>query len=217
MPGYVSSLVKVYLLDDHDIVRRGLRDLLAAARDIQVVGDSSSTHDAAHAILELEATVMVLDLQLQDGTGIEVCREVRAVDPSVSGLLLTSFGEDEALAAAVLAGASGYIVKSSHGADIIGAVRRLGEGRSMIDPALADSAIRQLRSQTAAPPLTDREQQLLAAVLDGLTNAEIADRMGSDLAATSAEVARLIGRVRSASPGPGHPTVPGSPGRHRRS
>ena len=119
MPGYVSSLVKVYLLDDHDIVRRGLRDLLAAARDIHVVGDSSSTRGAARSILELGANVMVLDLQLQDGTGIEVCREVRAIDPSVSGLLLTSFDEDEALAAAILAGAGGYIVKASRGADII--------------------------------------------------------------------------------------------------
>ncbi len=216
MPGYVSSLVKVYLLDDHDIVRRGLRDLLAAARDIQVVGDSSSTHDAARAILDLGANVMVLDLQLQDGTGIEVCREVRAVDPSVHGLLLTSFGEDEALAAAVLAGASGYIVKSSHGADIIGAVRRLGEGRSMIDQALADSAIRQLGSQATAPPLTEREQVMFAAVLDGRTNREIADQLGAEVAPTAVEIAALIGRVRSSSPGPGHPAVPGSPGRHRR-
>jgi two-component system, NarL family, response regulator DevR len=216
MPGYVSSLVKVYLLDDHDIVRRGLRDLLAAAKDIHVVGDSSSTHDAAQAILELGANVMVLDLQLQDGTGIEVCRSVRAVDPSVRGLLLTSFGEDEALTATILAGAGGYIVKSSHGADIIGAVRRLGEGRSMIDPALAESAIRQLTSQAASPPLTDHEQELLTHVLGGLTNREIANRMGTDVGAAGAEVAALIGRVRSSGPGPGHPPVPDSPGRHRR-
>jgi DNA-binding NarL/FixJ family response regulator len=216
MPGYVSSLVKVYLLDDHDIVRRGLRDLLAAARDIQVVGDSSSTHDAAQAILELETTVMVLDLQLQDGTGIEVCREVRAADPSVSGLLLTSYGEDEALAAAILAGAGGYIVKSSRGADIIGAVRRLGEGRSMIDPALAEEATRQLRSPVTSPPLTDHEHRLLGHVLDGLTNREIADLLLLDVGSTSAEIARLIGRVRSSTPEPGHPTGEGAPGRHRR-
>lgn len=216
MPGYVSSLVKVYLLDDHDIVRRGLRDLLAAAKDIQVVGDSSSTHDAAQAILELGANVMVLDLQLQDGTGIEVCREVRAADPSVTGLLLTSFGEDEALAATILAGASGYIVKSSHGADIIGAVRRLGEGRPMIDTALAGSAIRQLRSQVTSPPWTEHEREVLSHVLDGLTNRQIADRMGTEAGATAAEIAALIGRVRSSSPGPGHPMVQDSPGRHRR-
>ena len=113
---------------------------------------------------------MVLDLQLQDGSGIEVCREVRAVDPSVSGLLLTSFDEDEALAAAVLAGAAGYIVKASRGADIIGAVRRLSGGLSMIDPALAEPVIGRLKAQKPIPPLNDHEQQVLAHVLDGLTD-----------------------------------------------
>lgn len=216
MPGYVSSLVRVYLLDDHDIVRRGLRDLLAAARDIQVVGDSASTHDAAEAILELGANVMVLDLQLQDGTGVEVCREVRAADPSVHGLLLTSFGEDEALAAAVLAGASGYIVKSSHGADIIGAVRRLGEGRSMLEPALAAHAVEQLRSLVTAPPLTGREREILTHVLEGRTNREIADHMGTVAGPTGREIADVIARVRSFTSGPGHPGDPGAPGRHRR-
>lgn len=216
MPGYVSSLVKVFLLDDHDIVRRGLRDLLAAARDIQVVGDSSSSRDAAQAILDVGATVMVLDLQLQDGTGIEVCREVRAVDPSVRGLLLTSYGEDEALVAALLAGASGYIVKSSHGADIIGAVRRLGEGRAMIDPVLAESGVRQLRSRFPSPPLSDREQELLAHVLDGLTDRGIAERMGAEPGTVGREVANLIGRVRSSSPEPDHSSGGDSPGRHRR-
>src|SRR3954447_10623495 len=147
MPAYGTTLAKVYLLDDHDIVRRGLRDLLAAARDIQVVGDSGFASSAAQAVLDLGATVMVLDVQLQDGTGIEVCRQVRAVDPSVSGLLLTSSDEDEALAAAILAGARRYIVKASRGADIIGAVRRLGGGRSMIEPAVAEPVIGRLRSQ----------------------------------------------------------------------
>jgi two-component system, NarL family, response regulator DevR len=216
MPGYVSSLVRVYLLDDHDIVRRGLRDLLAAARDIQVVGDSSSTRDAAQAILELETTVMVLDLQLQDGTGIEVCRDVRAVDPSVRGLLLTSYGEDEALTAALLAGASGYIVKSSRGADIIGAVRRLGEGRTMIEPALAEAAIRRLTSQVTGPALTDRERVLLDLVLQGRTNGEIADHLDAEPGRVGAEIAGLIGRVRSTSAGPDHERGTEPPGRHRR-
>jgi two-component system response regulator DevR len=216
MPGYVSSLVKVYLLDDHDIVRRGLRDLLAAARDIQVVGDSSSTHDAAQAILELETTVMVLDLQLQDGTGIEVCRQVRAVDPSVSALLVTSFDEDEALAAAILAGASGYVVKASRGDHIIGAVRRLGAGRPMIDSALAEPVVRQLKSQIPALSLDDHGQQVLAWVIEGLTDSEIAERTGTDVAHTGTEVAALIGRITSSTPGQGHPTSPASPGKHRR-
>jgi DNA-binding NarL/FixJ family response regulator len=216
MPGG-SRIAKVYLLDDHDIVRRGLRDLLVPARDIQVVGDSNSARGAARAILDLGANVMVLDLQLQDGTGIEVCREVRAVDPSVSGLLLTAFDEDEALAAAILAGAGGYIVKASRSADIIGAVRRLGGGRSMIDPALAEPVIEQLKSQIPIPPLTDHEQHVLAYVLEGLTDREIADRMGIDLGPMGIDIAALIARITSSTPEQSQPRSQNSPGKHRRS
>ena len=217
MPSYATTLAKVYLLDDHDIVRRGLRDLLVAARDIQVVGDSSNARGAAQAILDLGANVMVLDLQLQDGTGIDVCRAVRAVDPSVSGLLLTSSDEDEALAAAVLAGASGYIVKASRSADLIGAVRRLGGGRSMIDPALAEPVIRQLKSQTHLPPLNGRDQRILEYVLDGLTDREIAERMDTDVGAMGTEVAILIARITRSAPERVQPADHGSPGKHRRS
>lgn len=213
MPGYGSTLVTVYLLDDHDIVRRGLRDLLTAARDIQVVGDSGSAVGAAETILELGARVMVLDLQLQDGTGIEVCRAVRAVDPSVHGLLLTSSDEDGALAAAILAGASGYIVKASVGADIIGAVRRLGLGRSTIDPALAESVTARLAARVTDPPLTTEEQRVLADVLGGHTDREIADRLGRQV---GSEVAALIGRMTAPAPDHGRSAGPQSPGRHRR-
>ena len=197
MPPYASPLVEVYLLDDHDIVRRGVRDLLVAAKDIHVVGESSSTQGAAEAILRLGASVMVLDVNLPDGTGIEVCRQVRAVDPSVSGLLLTSMDEDEALAAAILAGASGSILKASHGADIIGAVRRLGTGRPMIDTAMAERVRGQLTSRVSALALDDDEQQILTDVVDGLTDSEIARRQGTDLEQTSETVAAMIGRLTS--------------------
>ncbi len=107
MQGYVPRYHRVYLVDDHDIVRRGLHDLLTRARDLEVVGDSGSAREAVGEILRLEADVMLLDLQLPDGSGIEVCRAVRSVNPSVSGLLLTAAGDEVALAAAVLAGAAG--------------------------------------------------------------------------------------------------------------
>jgi DNA-binding NarL/FixJ family response regulator len=197
MPTYASPLVEVYLLDDHDIVRRGVRDLLVAARDIHVVGESSTTEGAAEAILRLGASVMVLDVHLPDGTGIEVCRQVRAVDPSVSGLLLTSMDEDEALAAAILAGASGTILKASHGADIIGAVRRLGSGRAMIDSTMAERVRAQLRSRVDDLGLDDDEREVLTEVVDGQTDSEIAGRRGTDPEQTGATVATLVGLLTS--------------------
>lgn len=216
MPGYGSHLVKVFLLDDHDIVRRGLRDLLTAASDLQVVGDASSTRGAAQAILELGAHVMLLDLQLQDGTGLEVCRAVRAVDPDVHGLLLTSVNEDEALAAALLAGADGYIVKANQGADIIGAVRRLGGGRSMIDPVLSEPVVSRLRARLSARSLTEHERRVLEEVLDGHTDREIAERTGTDLDVVGPEVAALAGRLAGWSRLDTHQSIQESPGRHRR-
>jgi two-component system, NarL family, response regulator DevR len=195
MPAYASPLVEVYLLDDHDIVRRGVRDLLVAARDIHVVGESSTTEGAAEAILRVGASVMLLDVHLPDGTGIEVCRQVRAVDPSVRGLLLTSLDEDDALAAAILAGASGTILKASHGADIIGAVRRLGSGRTMIDSTMAERVRAQLRSRVDGLGLGDDEREVLTEVVAGQTDKEIAARRGTDLEQTSATVATLVGRL----------------------
>jgi two-component system response regulator DevR len=214
MPGYGSHLVTVFLLDDHDIVRRGLRDLLTVATDLQVVGDSRSTRGAAQTILELGADVMLLDVQLQDGTGIDVCRQVRAVDPRVQGLLLTSVSDDEALADALLAGASGYLVKTNQSADIIGAVRRLGAGRSLIDPGLAGPVAGRLRTRLAGLALTDHERQVLTQVIDGDSDSDIAARTGVGLDVVSAEVAALIRRLIGWSPDDGHPSGP-EPGRHR--
>ena len=137
MVTYVPKYLRVYLLDDHDIVRQGLRDLLVPAIDIYVVGDSGSAREATRVIPGLGIDVMVLDLRLQDGTGIDVCRAARAADPSVRGLLLTSSGDDEALTAAILAGAAGYVVKLTRSSDITEAIRRVGAGKSLIDPGHA--------------------------------------------------------------------------------
>ena len=144
MVSYVPRYLRVYLLDDHDLVRKGLADLLMPATDIDVVGDSASARDAVPAILDLEVDVMVLDLRLQDGTGVEVCRAVRSVDPSIVGLLLTSSDDDEALVAAMLAGAAGYAIKVARNSDIISAIRRVGAGKSMIDPAAAQRVTQEL-------------------------------------------------------------------------
>jgi len=197
MPVSPSRYVDVYLLDDHDLVRQGLRDLLAPARDIRVVGDSGLASTAASAILRLGAKVMVLDLQLQDGSGIHVCRQVRAVDPSVRGLLVTSASDRDALSATVLAGASGFVVKLARSSDILEAVRRLGSGRTLIDEATATEAADLLRSRAEGlvPRLSEQEWAFLDQVLAGRTDQEIADAAGLDLSTAQHDVAALVDRL----------------------
>jgi DNA-binding NarL/FixJ family response regulator len=177
--GYGSKTLRVYLVDDHDIVRRGLRDVLAAARDVVVVGESHSARAAAPAIVRQAPDVMLLDVQLQDGTGIHVCRRVRSANPAVRGLLLTSVGDDEAQIAAVLADAAGYLVKVSAGAEIVPAVRHVGAGKSLIEDSDRDRVIDQVRIAAApeSAAFSEVERELLGHVLDGLPNHDIARRM----------------------------------------
>ena len=218
MTNYVPRYLRVFLVDDHDIVRQGLRDLLVPATDIYVVGDSGSARDAARAIPELGVDVMVLDLRLQDGTGIEVCRAVRSADPSIRGLLLTSSGDDEALMAAILAGASGYVVKLTRSSDITDAIRRVGAGKSLIEPATVDRVSQQLMRvvDELQPPLSANERLLLAHVVEGLTNAQVAELLGTSVETTAADITALVERVMR----PGLPTRAANesaqPGRHRR-
>jgi DNA-binding NarL/FixJ family response regulator len=216
MANYVPKYLRVYLLDDHDIVRQGLRDLLVPAIDIYVVGDSGSAREAARVIPQLGIDVMVLDLRLQDGTGIDVCRAVRAADPSVRGLLLTSSSDDEALAAAILAGAAGYVVKLTRSSDITEAIRRVGAGRSLIDPDTREHVGRQLLAACDELRVSEGEKQVLAAVIEGQTDAQVAERTGSSLDAATAQVAALIARLTD--PLSGQPAPRGAQaGKHRRS
>ena len=214
MTNYVPKYLRVYLLDDHDIVRQGLRDLLVPATDIHVVGDSSSAREAARAIPRLDVDVMVLDLRLQDGTGIEVCRAVRAVDPGVRGLLLTSSSDDEALAAAILAGASGYVVKLARGSDITTAIRKVGAGKSLIDTVTLDRVAQLLVRGVAElePPLSDVDRSLLTDVLGGLTDAQVAERRATPVDVVAAAITALIERIVRPAP-----SAPGAAqhGRHR--
>jgi two-component system response regulator DevR len=202
MSSYVATLVRVYLLDDHDIVRRGLCDLLAPARDIEVVGDSAFARSAAEPILRLKPDVMVLDLQLQDGSGIEVCRRVRSVDPSVRGLLLTSASDEDALVATLLAGAAGYVVKLAASLDIMGAIRRAGAGRELLDSSVRDRAKSLVNVRTAAisPPLTVTELDVLDQMIAGATDREIAERLGMPREELETATAALAHRVLHASP-----------------
>jgi two-component system, NarL family, response regulator DevR len=214
MTSYVRRYLRVYLLDDHDLVRRGLADLLLPATDIDVVGSSGSAREAVRAIPGLEVDVMVLDLRLQDGTGVEVCRAVRSADPSITGLLLTSSEDDEALVATLLAGAAGYVIKLASNSDIISAIRRVGSGKPLLDAASAERVSRELLTAELRPPLVDDERAILGHVLDGLTDPQIAEQAGIPLERASTEINQLVARIFSPETGEG--STPPPTGRHRR-
>src|SRR3954452_11084141 len=136
-----TKKITVYLLDDHEIVRLGLRDLLESDGDIEVIGESGSVAHAQAQILALRPQVAVLDGRLPDGSGIDVCREIRSRDPSIAALILTSFDDDEALFAAIMAGAAGYILKQVGGNDFVDTVRRVAAGQSTLDPAVTSQVL----------------------------------------------------------------------------
>ena len=177
----MSEPIRVFLLDDHEVVRQGLRALLEATGHIEVVGESGTAQEATARIPALRPDVAVLDARLPDGSGIEVCRAVRAVDPSVRALILTSYDDDEALFAAIMAGASGYVLKEVNGTDLVGAIRQVADGNSLIDPALTARVLERIRNgPTTAPELaalSERELELLALIAKGLTNRQIGEQM----------------------------------------
>ncbi|MEV0567822.1 response regulator transcription factor [Dactylosporangium sp. NPDC050588] len=174
-------MIRVYLLDDHEVVRFGLREMLEREGDIEVVGESGSAVDATHRIPALRPDVAVLDGRLPDGSGIDVCRDVRSVDPTIKALILTSYDDDEALFAAIMAGASGYVLKQIHGTDLIDGIRRVAAGQSLLDPAVTARVLERIRKGPEQPDelknLTDQERKILLHVAEGLTNREIAERM----------------------------------------
>ncbi|MET8910451.1 response regulator transcription factor [Micromonospora sp. NPDC004551] len=174
-------MIRVFLLDDHEVVRRGLADLLQSSGDIEVVGESGSAQEAARRIPALRPDVAILDARLPDGNGIDVCRDVRAVDSSIKGLILTSYEDDEALFAAIMAGAAGYVLKQIRGTDLVDAVRRVAAGQSLLDPAITTRVLERIRSGVEQPrelkSLTEQERRILEYVAEGLTNREIAGKM----------------------------------------
>ena len=179
--GAATSSIRVFLLDDHEIVRRGIKELLESEGDIVVVGESGSAQEAARRIPALRPDVAILDGRLPDGSGIDVCREIRSVDPSIKALILTSYDDDDALFAAIMAGAAGYILKQVRGNDFVDTVRRVAAGQSTLDPAMTAQVLERVRN---GPPrdkeleaLTAQEQKILELIGEGLTNRQIAERM----------------------------------------
>jgi DNA-binding NarL/FixJ family response regulator len=174
-------VIRVYLLDDHEVVRRGIRDLLEQEDDIEVVGEAGLAAEAVGRIPVLKPDVAIMDARLPDGSGIDVCRDVRSADPSIRALILTSYEDDEALFAAIMAGAAGYVLKQIRGNDLVDTVRRVAAGQSMLDPAVTQRVLERIRQGNDQPDelrnLTDQERRILAFIAEGMTNREIAGKM----------------------------------------
>ncbi len=173
--------IRIFLLDDHEIVRRGLRELLETVEEFEVVGESGSAVEAARRIPALRPHVAIFDARLPDGSGIDVCRDVRSVDPSIAGLILTSYDDDEALATAILAGAAGYLLKDIKGNGLIEAIRRVAAGEQLIDASTVDRIRRGWSIETGADPrlklLSPQERRILDHVAEGLTNRQIGESL----------------------------------------
>jgi len=173
--------IRVFLLDDHEIVRRGLKDLIDAEDDLEVVGEAGSVADALDAVAACTPDVAVLDVQLGDGTGIEVCRDLRSEYPDVHCLMLTSYADDEALFNSIMAGAAGYVLKQVQGHDLLDSIRRVAAGQSLLDPVLTTRVLDRLRrgaeEDEHLAQLPPQERKILDLLAEGLTNRQIAERL----------------------------------------
>jgi two-component system, NarL family, response regulator DevR len=171
----------VFVLDDHEMVRRGVTLLLDAEEDLEMVGEAETADDALERISRTAPDVAILDVRLGDGDGVEVCREIRSRDPRIACLMLTSFGEDDALADAILAGAAGFLLKDAPGGALVEAVRRAAAGESLLDAAATDRVLERLRRGDAKDPrlgrLTPQEHRILELIAEGFTNRQIADQL----------------------------------------
>lgn len=176
-----NAPIRVFLLDDHEVVRRGVRDLLEADGDIAVVGEASTVAEAMARVPAVRPDVAVLDVRLPDGDGVTACRDLRSQLPGLACLMLTSFADDDALYDAVLAGAAGYVLKHIRGSDLIGAVRKVAAGGSLLNAKTTAQVVARLRDQAVkADPLaglTDQERRILDLIGEGLTNRQIGERM----------------------------------------
>jgi DNA-binding NarL/FixJ family response regulator len=173
-------MLSVFLVDDHEVVRRGVRELLENEDDISVIGEAGTQAEALALIPEAKPDVVLLDVRLPDGDGIEICREIRSSAPEIACLMLTSFADDEALLGAVIAGAAGYVLKQIRGNDLVSSVRRAARGESLLDPLMVAKARARLGrdlEDERLRPLSPQERRILDLIAEGMTNREIAETM----------------------------------------
>ena len=176
-----TATIRVFLMDDHELVRRGLVDLLKSEPDITVVGEASTAAEARRRIAGARPDVALLDGRLPDGSGIDVCRDVRSSHPDIRCVILTSFDDDEALFSAIMAGASGYLLKEVGGSNLVAGIRQVAAGHSLIDPAVTQKLLDRLRNPVQASSkldqLTPREREILDLITDGCTNRQIGESL----------------------------------------
>ncbi|MEV5575067.1 response regulator transcription factor [Spirillospora sp. NPDC052269] len=194
--------IRVFLLDDHEVVRRGVQDLLSDEPDITVVGDAGTVEQALVRIPALRPQVAVLDVRLPDGDGVTVCRELRSRMPELACLMLTSFDDEEALLDSIMAGASGYVLKQIQGSDLVSAVRTVAGGQSLLDPSATAKLMARLRQgpepeaePDALPGLTDREREILVLIGEGLTNRQIGQRLFLAEKTVKNHISRLLAKL----------------------
>lgn len=173
--------IRVFLLDDHEIVRRGLADLIGLQADLEVVGEAGTAAEAMIRITASQPDVAVFDVRLPDGSGVEVCREVRSLFPNIHVLMLTSYSDDEALFNAIMAGASGYVLKEIRGSDLVTAIRQVAAGNSLLDPSLTERVLERLRNgnkeHDELAGLNEQEKTILNLIGEGMTNRQIGEQM----------------------------------------
>jgi len=173
--------LRIFLLDDHEVVRAGLRSLFEAHEGLEVVGEASTATEALSRIPPTRPDVAILDVRLPDGSGVEVCREIRSKHPEIACLMLTSYADDEALFASIMAGAAGYVLKQVGGDDLVDSVRRAGQGQSLLDPALTQRVLDRITTGPSEDPrlasLTAQERRILVLIAEGNTNRQIAESM----------------------------------------
>ncbi|MEE1929927.1 response regulator transcription factor [Streptomyces sp. TRM 70351] len=204
----IDGKTTVFLLDDHEVVRRGVRELLETAGDVEVAGEAGTAAEALTRVAATRPDVAVLDVRLPDGSGVEVCREIRSRHPDVRCLMLTSYADDEALFEAIMAGASGYVLKDIRGTDLLTAVRDVASGRSLLDPVATQRVLDRLRGAPAGPAgrgpgggdprlaaLTGQERRILDLVGEGLTNREIGARLHLAEKTVKNYVSSLLGKL----------------------
>ena len=180
-PDATPAPIRIFLVDDHELIRRGLRAFLESEPDMEVVDEAATARDTVGKVPIVKPDLVVLDIRLPDGNGVEVCRELRARCPETKVIMLTSFADDTALMDSIMAGASGYILKATKQDELLAALRKVAAGQSLIDPAITASVFRRLRRQAessdALEALTAQERRILDLIAEGLTNREIAGRI----------------------------------------